>query len=413
MVKNILSVLTIVLAVAILVFGGYYFRGKQESKTVPNQGTGLLPSVQNSGTQNAGAQTQNTIPTGSKLNKISENQVLDYFADNGKNVFAIQPDGKVLKISDGKTETLSSNLIAGLTDASFSYDGKMIMAFAGGSSSGSKINIFDTAKKDWVLLSNIAQSPVWSPASRQIAFLSPVGGANAVYLVNADNLRPSPVEILRIHAEDLIISWPNASTIFSSDRPNSSWNSSLWSLNIAKKTLSSVISDRPGLETTWSSSSPAVGLAFSSNANGQGGKLKLVSQEGKQLQEFSFLTFPSKCAFYNKLIAPASATSSIATTSTPKTSQRPQPQKYALTIVCAVPRDRQTLDNAQLPDAYLQKSLFTSDNFFEISVSTGEIKSVFNDQSKNFDADDVKVFNGAVFFINRYDKKVYSVELPK
>ena len=410
--KNILSILTIVLAVTILVFGGYYFRGKQESQTVSNQGVGLLPSAQDSENQNAGTQTQDAVMTSSKLNKISESPVLDYFVDAGSNVFAIQPDGKVLRISGGKTEILSSTPVAGLTSASFSYDGKRIMAFAGASSSGSKINIFDAVKKSWSLLPNIAQSPVWSPSGYQIAFLSPAGKASAVYLVDADNLRLKPVEILRISAEDLVISWPNASTMFLSDRPNSAWNSSLWSLNIPKKTLSSVISDRPGLETAWSFSSPAVGLAFSSGTNGQGGKLKLVSQEGKQLQEFKFLTFPSKCVFYNKPVAPVPAVSSSTASSSSKKAS-PQPQKYALTVVCAVPRDRQTLDNSRLPDAYLQKAVFTSDNFFEINISTGEIKSIFGDLDKNFDADDIKVFNGAVFFINRYDKKVYSIDLPK
>ena len=82
-------------------------------------------------------------------------------------------------------------------------------------------------------------------------------------------------------------------------------------------------------------------------------------------------------------------------------------------MVCAIPRDKNALDNNSLPDAYLKKALFTSDDFFEINVSTGEFKSVFSDDTKNLDADDVKIFNQSVFFINRYDKKVYSVALPK
>src|SRR3990167_7426115 len=114
----------------------------------------------------------------------------------------------------------------------------------------------------------------------------------------------------------MTISWPIPSTIFLGDRPNSAWNSSLWSLNISKKTLFPLLSDVLGLETVCGSSTTQImGLAFSSNANGNGGKLQLINQDGKKLQTFDFITFPSKWAFYYRIISPDSTRPSATTTS--------------------------------------------------------------------------------------------------
>ena len=420
--KKLLITLIIASVVVILGVGGYYLRSSQESAPAPVKKTDALPATQTPATQNASTQNQPVGAIGgSKLNLVSQNLALDYFVDKGSNVFILQPDSQVMRASAGKTELLSATSITGITSASFSFDGKKILVSASDSLLGNRAHIFDVEKKTWSLFPGAVSRLAWSPNSHQLAYTSTNGGVTAVYTVDTDNSRAKQVEVIKIHTEDAIIDWPYSPTIFLSEAPNSGWASSLWSLNISQKTLSPLILDRPGLETTWSSSSPAVGIVFSSDsAKGQGGRLQLVDQAGKQLQVFDFLTFPSKCAFYNKLVpqAQTSTSSSTISTSSSKTAV-PAPKtvisapKTALMMVCAIPRDKNALDNNALPDAYLKKALFTSDDFFEINVSTGEFKSVFADDTKNLDADGVKIFNQSVFFINRYDKKVYSIALPK
>lgn len=417
--KKVLLIFVFILIIAALGVGGYYLRSQQESATSPTQTTNTLPPAQTAGNQTFTTQqtstTQNQLVgaiEGSKLNIVSQSQALDYFVDKGSGAFILQPDGQVIRMSGGKAESLSNVPLANITSASFSSDGKRIAAYASDSLSGNKIRTFDTEKKIWSLFPNVAQSFSWSPDSHKIAYISQSGGTNTVYIADVDNSRAKLIEVAKIRGEDITISWPVPSTIFLGDKPNSAWNSSLWSLNISKKTISSILTDLPGLETTWgSSTTQSMGLAFSSGTNGNGGKLQLINQDGKRLQTFDFITFPSKCAFYDKPVPQDSARPPSSAVSTSSKTATPTP-KFFLTLVCAVPRDGDALNNSPLPDAYLKKALFTSDDFFEINVSTGEFRSVFSDSSKNLDADNVKIFNQSVFFINRYDKKVYSIGLP-
>lgn len=402
-------------AIAILVVAGYYFRSRQSvPASQPDQSAGLpiaadqagqLPATQTQSTTGTQGQ-QATQQSASKLTLVSQNPALDYFVDKGTNVFIAQPDGKIVKISGGsKAEAMSSGPISNIISASFSFDGKMVLAII----SGNKLEVFNADNKTWRLYNYAVQSADWAPDSHRIAFLSP-GETGALYLLDADSANASPVLLSRIRQEDMNLNWMYPTKIFLSDSPSANWNSSLWSFDVSKKTLSPMILAKPGLETAWSSSTPAVGIALISNANGQGGQLQLVDQSGIQTQALNFLTFPSKCSFYNKPVQAPAAATSVAATTTAKTIQAP---KTKLMMVCGVPRDVQPLMNNPLPDAYQKKSFFTSDNFFEIEVATGNVNTVFNDETANADSSDLKIFNQSVFFINRLDQKIYSVSLPK
>ncbi len=421
MMKNILSALLTVSAIAILVVTGYYFRSRQEAPAPQTTETAGLPAA--SGTPTETTQTpgqtgqtgtvsqllgQQATQTAQKLVLIAQNQVLDYFADKGSNVFMIQPDGRVVRASGGKAEVISSGPVANIVKTSFSFDGKRIMAITG-SSSGNKFQVFNVDDKTWKTYVNIIQDAAWAPDSHKIAFLT-TGDSSSLFTIDADGAAAKPVEIMKIRQEDMNLNWVAASRLLMSDSPSAGWTSSLWSVDIAKKTIVPIIS-APGLETAWSSSTLAsVGIVMSSNLNGQGGQLQLVDQSGKQTQAFSFMTLPSKCAFYDKPIQSAGPTTSPTSTAAAKAPTAP---KANLTMVCGIPRDSQILGGSQLPDSYLKKSVFTSDNFFEIDVATGTVKSIFSDSSKDIDSYKLKIFGQSLFFINRFDQKVYSVALPK
>ncbi len=408
--KKIFIVLIVVSAIIILGVGGYYLRSRQQAPQPAAQETGTLPPVQTQTTQPAGVQTSGQATTGAQRPAaVAQEKALYYSVDKGNNTILVQEDGKILKASGGKSEILSGNAMAGFRKAYFSYDGKRVLAL----SFDGKANIFDVDQKKWTSVSGVFQDAAWSPSDRRVALLSvPSGGASSISTLNADDAKAKPVEVTKINQRDMTINWPYASKIFLGDEPSGNWASSLFSLDVGSKTFSLILENRLGLQTIWSFSSPAVGLSFFAGTTGRGGELRLIDQNGRQIQTFNFITFPSKCAFYNKAVTAKTPTTQ-STSSATSTKTAAAPQQTAPTLVCAIPGDQSALQNNLLPDSYLKKSIFTSDNFVEIDISTGNLKALLGDAGQDMDADDLKVFNQSVFFINRYDQNVYSFQLPK
>ncbi len=418
--KRIFIVVSILVVVALIIFGGYYLRSRKESpaasrSALPTPQLGGLPTVQPTSQlpANNGSSSQQTTGSVEKLTLVIDNPVLDYFVDAKNNPIFVQPDGQILKITAGETEILSASAMNNVVAASFSFDGKKILIVIGGAS-GRQASIFDTESKTWQPLPVTAQNPVWSPSDYQVAFFSNAGRVSALSVLDGANPATKPKEMLQLHQEDALLRWVSPDQILIADTVSALWSSSLWSFSPKKKSLSLLMQDQLGLETVWSPSLPVHGLMFSATVNGQGGQLRLLDENGRPLQLLNFLTLPSKCIFYDRPVAVPQAISSSTPSSTSPASGTPDSRTTSAThasLICAVPRDRQSLDNAQLPDAYQKKDLFTSDGFFEINVDSGAVKTVFNDPTKNFDAADLKIFDQKLFFLNRFDNKVYSINL--
>ncbi len=406
--KKFLVTIFIILLVAGLIFLGYYFRfQKEQLVSSPTNEIGGLPASQApanaSSAPTAGANQQ------SQLNVVINNPVLGYFVDSNSTLF-VQPDGQIIKLADNKTEVLSASAINNIAAASFSFDGKKVLAIMK-DQSGEQASVFDTTKKTWQPLPGNSQAAVWSPTDYQIAYFSKAADSSLLSFWDAGSSTAKPKTILRLRQEDAALSWPVPDKIFISDKSSAVSNSSVWVFGVREKTLSPVIQGRPGLETIWSSSSPMFGLVFSANQNAQGGQLELVSGSGALLKNINFLTLASKCLFYEKTVGQATSTTgatAIATTTQPKPAAKPRPQTV---LVCAVPRDRATLDITALPDDYEMKALFTADDFFEINIDEASIKTIFNGRAKNFDATKLKISGQNLFFISRFDEKVYSLPL--
>ena len=54
-------------------------------------------------------------------------------------------------------------------------------------------------------------------------------------------------------------------------------------------------------------------------------------------------------------------------------------------------------------------ALFTSDNLYKVNTETGVIQPLWNSPTQNMDVSDLKFFNNALFFVNRYDNKLYGL----
>lgn len=130
----------------------------------------------------------------------------------------------------------------------------------------------------------------------------------------------------------------------------------------------------------------------------------------------TFLTLPSKCAFsYQPTTAstttPTSSSSSTSTPSSTVTSTSQAPTAF-LALYCGIPIDPTELSIAQLPDSYDQLAFFTADAFYEINTETGAIQNIFS-PTESIDASVLHVFNNTLFFVNRYDQKLYAISLSQ
>ncbi len=400
--KTLLYLLVAVAIVAVVAFVAYQFisGGNSGTPAVPSQ-TGLLPSAQNqqfpSGGQAASVGSFNTSGTGSantsssKFGIISNDPALDYFVNTANTVILAEPNGTIESITNGETSALNSTTTSNIINASFSYDGKKILLTAENGTT-TQSNVFDIATKSWVRLPDGMQSPVWSPINYQIAYLAPSNsGTETLATINAGTAGAKPVSLTVLGMEDMGLQWPSKNTIVISDRPSAYAAGSIWSFDISSEALSSVAYENLGVESLWDASGSAI--IFSGGVNNAGGQLAFRDTAGVQ-KVLSFATLPSKCAFGAPIAASGTANPSAP-------------------IYCAVPSDQNIFSVARLPDEYNQDMYFTDDDFYSIDTDTGLLNEIFSASliNQTIDATDMKVFNNILFFVNRYDQKIYALAL--
>lgn len=396
--------LYILIAAAIIAVGAfiiYQFVYRGNNNAIPTGQTGSLPSAANqqfpSGSQTAETSTVGAFNTSgantssSHFGIISNDPALDYFVDAANTVTLIKPDGTIESIVNNKTSVISGSAISNIISTAFSYDGKkaLVTSRAGTTTQSS---IFDLASQTWTRLQDGIQSPVWSPTDYQIAYFVPSNsGSETLTTINIGATTTKPVSVASLAMEDMMLQWPNKNTVVVSDRPSAYTTGSIWLFSVPLKTLSLVAYENLGAESLWDTSSSA--LIFSAESNNAGGQLAFRNTTGTQ-KVLSFATLPSKCTF-----GPSTTTSSTTNLSG--------------LIYCAVPSDQTTFSVARLPDEYDQGVYFTNDDLYSINTGTGSLAKIFSSSAINqsLDATHMETFNNVLFFINRYDQKIYALSL--
>jgi hypothetical protein len=78
-------------------------------------------------------------------------------------------------------------------------------------------------------------------------------------------------------------------------------------------------------------------------------------------------------------------------------------------IYCFVPNNFP--NNYKLPDDYYKKRVYTLDNLYKINKETGMSEKITGISDKNIDGIKPKLINNQIIFKNRYDGKLYSINL--
>jgi hypothetical protein len=410
-----ITAVIIVILVGIVI---YFSAQKINQLTTQSNQSGSLPNIGLSGTNNNGAnQNSATTSASSSINKnlniVSDEQVLNYFIEKDSSVIVINNSGNIISISGNNKNTISSLGIQNIIKTSFSYDGsKLLVNF--GDIKDPQTSIFDINNKSWIPLSAGIISPVWAPDSYKIAYLTNNKDyTETLNIIDISKTKPTTSKIITLHILDFSLNWILKNDILLSDKASAYTLSSVWSLNLTNKTLSSIITKNRGLELLWSNNiiNTLVGLEFVANESLVGGQLNLIDSTGNKTTNLNFITLPSKCAFnkYSENNSIISASTTMSSTQTKQTTSTINNSYLAL--YCAVPRDQNVLSANALPDLYDQKGLFTSDNIYRINILNGNIDTLFNDQDQNIDVSKIKIFNNNLYFINRLDQKLYSLSL--
>jgi hypothetical protein len=409
--RYIYIILSIIILAAIAIAIIFYLKNPSSSSSLfgfgsggslPQTGTQGNSAGQQSGTNGSGqtgnsanSTSSNTAAQGGLVQTfgiVADEPILDYFVGAQNNITAIKPDGTVVAVSAGTSSTIGTAIISNIISARFSFDGKKILV-SSGDPSNPQTNIFDVASKSWVSAPQGMQSPQWSPSNYQVAYLSQsTSGMLSLSTIDASNLKKAPVTIFSLHATDMSLQWINKTRFILADKPTSNVAESIWMFDSQKGTVTPIIYETAGVESMWgNTASGTLGLVFQNT--GKDSSLKLVAPSGTTYHALTILTLPSKCTF---------ATGTIPTASSSIISSY---------LYCGIPTNSSLPSSAQLPDDYNMMSLFTSDNITRINTLSGGEDVLWNDPTQNIDATDLKFFNNTLFFVNRYDQKLYALTL--
>jgi len=280
--------------------------------------------------------------------------------------------GQVVKTETADERIVSASEIASINSVKTLKDGELALVSIG-NPKNPQFSIFDTTSNSWNPLPNTIYAVSPSPDGKEIAYLDRKGTITNIMISTPDLKKPR--KVISLHILDSEILWSGANTLLLLEKPSAITTNSAWAVNTKNGTMER-IAQANGLII---SSSLSGGLRFSIEGNQR--KLELTSPDGKEVvSQLPFITLPQKCTF---------------------------DAKY---LYCAVPQNLS--NNVVLPDDYLKKAFYSLDTIYKYNLTSGDIEELFSSyELEAVDAVDLEVDGGVLYFLNRYDSFVYSLDI--
>ncbi len=353
-----------------------------QANTAPS---GSLPLGNQNNVSSNQSQTNNSPLNGSStnlvMNKLSDGPVFGFWVmpDTGS-VDYLTPDGQVMTAEEATDQTVSNQTINALNSISVSPDNREVLA-AFGDPASPQWGIFDVLDKVWRPLPSEIIEAAWGGASNKlIAFVQNGGNTNLAWV---DLTKTPPtyrvlIKDLRLENANLTV-LPNQKIIIS-EKPDAAYPGRVWQLDPKTLALNLLESPLNGLTIGWSTDK-SVAFQFNDPDN-----FLIFNGDLSQIISDTFGSLPSKC------------------------------NTASSTIYCFVPQNLPA--NLNLPDDYFQKSFYSTDNLYSLSLGTstlGNVSRLFVSGENNvmpIDAKDPQIMNNAIYFVNRYDNYLYELQLP-
>ncbi len=301
-------------------------------------------------------------------------------------VFYLNQDGLIFKVKeDGEDEAVTSEPIENLQQVKSSFDGKFaLIKFGDVNFSG--FVIFNSETNVQEFLPENTTAVAFSPDGKKIVYLQKQVGfktASDLIIKELTGAKPKTVKILSFNQMDFNLNWILPETVILAPKPSAFSAALAWKVDIRNKTFKPLWPiDLNGLMINWSidgRTDGKLGLQFNSGKEGSKDSLIMIDEKGEKRANFDFLTLPNKCFI-----------------SEPK-------------IYCAVPLE--IPKNTILPDDYLKKAVYFRDFLYQIDINQNSLSEIFSASEPIIDATRLSISGNRLLFINRYDGRLYGLEL--
>lgn len=319
-----------------------------------------------------------------KLNVISSRTVKEYWINGAaasSTISYVAEGGDIIHIGDDGQEELGVN-IGNTETASIkpSPDGMALFIQVKGAV---EADVIDTREGKTISAFMGVEDAAWGTQTEKIATLRRTSEKSELSdLVIADISKKGAAPqrlVTAFFQKGLTVEWPNQASLFLSQKPSADYISEIWKVDIKTKKIAKFLSDR-GLIVQWAPFGTRA-LKFTTT-EGRNHRLTLIDEKGLEVATLKFITLPDKC---------------VMTGST---------QMY-----CAIPRDQAALSRLTLPDDYLKRNVYFQDGIYQIDIANNGIRAIYEDETPIIDATNLTVVKDKIVFINRYDKKLYSLDL--
>ncbi len=312
-------------------------------------------------------------------------QILEADSRGNTEIFYIDQNGLIFSVKDGEDEAVTPEPIDNIQSIKSSFDGKLAL-IKFGDVNFSRFVIFNSETKVQEFLPENITAAAFSPDDKKIVYLQKQVGfktASDLIVKELTGAKPKTSKILSFNQMDFDLDWILPETVILAPKSSAFSAVSAWSVDIKNKIFKPLWPiDLNGLMINWSidgRTDGKLGLRFNSGKEGSKDSLIMINEKGEKRANFDFLTLPNKCFFAE-----------------PK-------------IYCAIPLEvpKKTI----LPDDYLKKAVYFKDFLYQIDISQNSLSEIFSASEPIVDAVNLRILDNKLLFINRYDSRLYSLEL--
>ncbi len=311
-----------------------------------------------------------------KLNAISDNAISGYWiyhSASSTETYYFNLTGQLFKVKEGEDEKILPQPLGEIRSVVSDKDGKKIAV-----ETADRFNILTIGSNGVINESlNDLTAVTFSPDSDKMAYLDKEGDLNVQNY--SSRLRSSQTsKILNINFKDAVLQWIVGDKIVLSSRPSAFYLNESWLIDVNRKTIAPFISAR-GLEFNWSGNGEeAIKLEVNAAFNPF---LSLIDSENSVKANFEFSSLPDKC-----FIAPAK-------------------------VYCAISQSKNLMGQLIFPDDYLKRKVYFDDYIYEIDRQDNNLQLLYSSVNNAIDAYNLTAVGNEIFFINRYDGRLYDLEL--